>query len=101
MPGLTTVIRALGPIDVKSVARDSMLRWLIGMPVVFALAFRWGIPSLDIWLGERYGFDLAPYYPLLTSFLVLMVPTLMARSSASCCLMNGTTTPSAQSRSRR
>ena len=77
MPGLATVIRALGPIDVKSVGRDSMLRWLIGMPVVFALAFRWGIPGLDSWLGERYGFDLAPYYPLLMSFLVLMVPTLM------------------------
>ena len=77
MPGLATVVRALGPIDVKSVARDSMLRWLIGMPVVFALAFRWGIPGLDSWLGERYGFDLAPYYPLLTSFLVLMVPTMM------------------------
>ena len=77
MPGLATLIRTLGPVDFKSVGRDSMLRWLIGMPLVFALAFRWGIPSLDAWLGERYGFELGPYYPLLTSFLVLMVPTLI------------------------
>lgn len=71
------VFRALGPVDLKSVARDSMLRWLIAMPVVFALVFRWGAPALRTLLGERYGFDLAPYYPLLTSFLVLMVPTLI------------------------
>ena len=77
MPTPTAVIRALGPIDVKSVARDSMLRWLIGTPIVLALVFRWGVPVLDGWLGERYAFDLTPYYPLLTSFLVLMIPTLM------------------------
>ena len=77
MPTATAVIRSLGPIDVKSVARDSMLRWLIGMPLVFALVFRWGVPVLDAWLAERYGFDLGPLYPLLTSFLVLMVPTLL------------------------
>lgn len=77
MPTATAVIRTLGPIDAKSVARDSMLRWLVGTPIVFALVFRWGVPVLHAWLGERYGFDLAPYYPLLTSFLVLMVPTLL------------------------
>ena len=77
MPTATAVIRALGPIDARSIARDSMLRWLVGVPVVIALAFRWGFPALNVWLGERYGFDLVPYYPLLVSFLVLMVPTLM------------------------
>ena len=77
MPTATAVIRALGPIDARSVARDSMLRWLVGTPLVLALVFRWGVPVLHAWLGERYGFDLAPYYPLLTSFLVLMVPTLL------------------------
>ena len=77
MPTATAVVRALGPIDVKSVARDSMLRWLIGMPIVIALAFRWGVPVVRGVLAERYAFDLTPYYPLLTSFLVLMVPTLM------------------------
>lgn len=77
MPTATAVIRSLGPIDVRSVARDGMLRWLVVVPFVFALAFRWGVPVLRAWLAERYGFDLTPYYPLLTSFLVLMVPTLL------------------------
>ena len=77
MPTVTAVIRALGPIDVKSVTRDSMLRWLIGTPIVFALAFRWGVPVVRGWLAERYGFDLTPYYPLLTSFLLLIGPALM------------------------
>lgn len=77
MSTATAVIRALGPIDIKSIARDGMLRWLIGMPVVLALVVRWGVPVLRDSLAERYAFDLATYYPLLTSFLVLMVPTLM------------------------
>ena len=77
MPTAAAVVRSLGPIDARSVARDSMLRWLVATPIVFALAFRWGVPVLDAWLAERYGFDLAPYHPLLTSFLVLMVPTLL------------------------
>ena len=60
MPTATAVVRALGPIDVKTVARDSMLRWLIGMPIVIALAFRWGVPVVRGVLAERYAFDLTP-----------------------------------------
>ena len=77
MPTALAVVRALGPVDLKSVARDSLLRWLIAVPIVFALLFRWGTPAVSHWLGDRYGFDLTPYYPLLTSFLVLMVPTML------------------------
>ena len=73
----SAVIRALGPIDAKSVLRDGMLRWLIVLPVGWALLARWGAPILTAWLFERFEFDLTPYYTLLTSFLVLMVPALM------------------------
>ncbi len=73
----TGVIRALGPIDVKSVRRDSMLRWLVSIPVAVALLARFGVPIVSSWLIERYAFDLTPYFPLLMSFLVLMVPTLI------------------------
>ena len=73
----TGVIRALGPIDVKSVRRDSMLRWLVSIPVAVALLARFGVPIVSSWLFERYAFDLTPYFPLLMSFLVLMVPTLI------------------------
>ena len=77
MPTATSVVRALGPIDVRSVARDSMLRWVIAAPIAYALAFRWGVPVLRSWLDERYGFDLTPHYPLLASFLVLITPALV------------------------
>ena len=73
----TDVIRALGPIDVKSVRRDSMLRWLVGMPIALALLTRWGVPIVTSWLAERYAFDLRPYYPLVMSLLLLMVPMLV------------------------
>lgn len=71
------VLRSLGPIDVKSVRRDSMLRWLVAYPIALALLARWGTPPLTTWLGERYAFDLTPYYPLLMSVLVLVVPALV------------------------
>ena len=71
------VVRSLGPIDARSVLRDSMLRWLIVVPFAWALLARWGAPILTGWLAERFAFDLTPYYALVTSFLVLMVPTLV------------------------
>jgi len=76
-PGPSAVIRALGPIDLRTVGRDSMLRWLVVVPLIWGLLVRWGVPELTRWLLPRYGFDLTPYYPLLVSFLVLMVPTLL------------------------
>ena len=73
----TAVMRALGPIDLKSVRRDSMLRWLLWVPILWGLLARWGVPVLTSWLAERYAFDLTPYYPLIVSLLVLMTPTLL------------------------
>lgn len=70
------VIRALGPIDAKSVGRDSMLRWLALYPLALALIVRWGVPALTVKLRASAGFDLQPYYPLVVSFVVLAVPTI-------------------------
>ena len=53
------VIRALGPIDLASVRRDSLLRWMFLMPVLLALALRFGVPPLGAWMAERFGIDLA------------------------------------------
>lgn len=68
------VIRALGPIDVKSVHRDTMLRWVVAYPVAIALVVRWGVPAVAAWLQDRHGFDLVPYYALIMSFVLLSVP---------------------------
>jgi fluoroquinolone transport system permease protein len=72
----TRVLRALGPIDAKSVRRDAMLRWLAAYPIAVALLLRWGVPALSNTVRVRADVDLVPYYPLFVSFLVLAVPTI-------------------------
>lgn len=71
------VFRRVGPVDLRNFARDDFLKWVIGMPFLFALLYRYGIPALTGWLLTSYGFDLVPYYPLLMSGLVVMVPSLV------------------------
>ena len=72
---MITAVRALGPVDVRSIRRDSALSWMIFLPILSALIIRWGIPPLTTRLIEVYDFDLAPYYPaILAYFFVLMAP---------------------------
>jgi fluoroquinolone transport system permease protein len=71
------VARALGPVDARSVARDSMLRWLLLLVPVFALGVRFGVPGLAAWLQGELGFDLVPYYTLLMSFVGMMAAALV------------------------
>ena len=40
------VVRAIGPIDVKSVRRDSLLRWVLLLPLLLAAAVRWVLPDM-------------------------------------------------------
>ncbi|HEX9653497.1 MAG TPA: hypothetical protein VGA99_07285 [bacterium] len=67
-------LRALGPIDAKSVRRDSFLRWMLLYPIALALLIRWGLPVLTEFLRQRYDFELIPYYTLIMSFCVELVP---------------------------
>ncbi len=76
--GLTArALAGLGPIDLKSVARDSLLRWIVFVPILIALLVRWGVPVVATRLDERFGFDLAPYHTLIASFVVLTVPMIV------------------------
>ena len=68
------VLRALGPIDLKNVGRDSLMRWMAALPLVLALAFRWGLPPVERWAVERFGVSLDPYQALIASFLVMATP---------------------------
>ena len=71
----TRVLRALGPIDATSVRRDSLLRWMLALPLLMALLFR-GLASLTRdWLSG-YGVTLSDYDPLIASFIVLIAPLL-------------------------
>ena len=67
-------LRALGPIDVKNVSRDPLLRWMIFFPLLIAALMRWGVPFISIRVMEDFGFDLVTYYPLVMGFVILMMP---------------------------
>jgi fluoroquinolone transport system permease protein len=69
-------IRALGPIDLKNVQRDSLLRWIGLYPVLIALIARWGVPVLTRQVAERFDFDLTPYYGLGLSLMLELMPIL-------------------------
>lgn len=65
-------LRALGMIDAHSIARDSLLRWMIVLAPAIGLVIRFGGPQIDDTLERELGFDLTPYFPLLMSFLPLV-----------------------------
>jgi fluoroquinolone transport system permease protein len=71
------VVRALGPIDALSVRRDALLRWVLALPILVALAARWVLPGFLDRASESLGQDLAPYYaPLVGVELLLFAPAL-------------------------
>ncbi len=71
------VIRSLGPIDARSVTRDSMLRWLVVLTPAMGLGWRYGVPLVAEVLDDKLGFDLVPYYPLVMSFVGVTVAGLV------------------------
>ncbi len=70
----TTVLKVLGPIDIKSVKRDSLLAWMIIIPIFEALLIRWLLPPIENWMTVRFDLDLKLYYPLIMSYIVLICP---------------------------
>ena len=65
--------RSLGAIDAHNVARDSMLRWIALFTPAFGLLFRFGAAPVADALRRQFNFDLVAYYPLLMSFLPLIM----------------------------
>ncbi|MDX1415123.1 MAG: hypothetical protein R3293_13080 [Candidatus Promineifilaceae bacterium] len=73
------ILRALGPIDVKSIQRDPMLRWMILLPLLLAAVARWVMPFILGWVGDIFRFDALPYYaPIMGYALVVLTPFLAA-----------------------
>lgn len=69
------VFKALGPIDVRNVRRDSMLRWMAAMPFIFAVMFRFVVPWLQTVLLRQFAFDLTPYYWMFMGYgFILGIP---------------------------
>jgi fluoroquinolone transport system permease protein len=74
------VLKTLGPIDAKTLRRDSFLRWIVCLPLLLGAVLYWFVPALTQWLIGEHGFDLAPYHTLITSYLVvLMVPVILGQ----------------------
>jgi fluoroquinolone transport system permease protein len=69
--------RSLGAIDVRNVARDSLLRWIVVLTPAFGLLVRFAVPPIAVAVEGRFGLDLAPYYPLVMSSLPLVVASLI------------------------
>lgn len=71
------VAKALGAIDLRSVRRDPLLRWIVVLPLLVALPVRWGLPSVVRRIGGLMEMDLLAYYPLAMSYaLLLLAPAL-------------------------
>ncbi|MBX2997923.1 MAG: hypothetical protein KF893_05385 [Caldilineaceae bacterium] len=71
------LLRSLGPVDLKSVARDSMLLMITGGALALALALRFAAPFLTSWLQMQFGLDIVPYYPLMMSLVLFIAPGMM------------------------
>ena len=70
-------VRSLGPVDLKSIRRDTLLRWIALFPVLIALVLRLGVPVLSARMMALAGFDLQPYYPFVLGFIFLMMPMMV------------------------
>lgn len=74
---ITRIFRALVPIDLKNIRRDSLLLWIPLIPLLVALTIRAGIQPLTLWLEAELGFDLTAYYALIMSFYLVMAAAIV------------------------
>jgi fluoroquinolone transport system permease protein len=64
------IVRTLSLNDFRLVRRQSMLFFLILLPLLAGMLLRWGIPRLTDWL--RPSLDLEPYYALILLFVCIL-----------------------------
>jgi hypothetical protein len=65
-----TTFHALARQQALDVLRDPLLRWMVVIPPLYALAVRWVVPVIE----ARTGFELAePYGVLITSVLLVAI----------------------------
>lgn len=71
------VLRSLGPIDLRSIGRDSLLLWVIPYPLVLGVLLRWLAPAAEAWLARRFALEIGPYLPLVGCFVLLAAPIMV------------------------
>lgn len=62
------LFQTLGLFEWKQIRRDPMLRWMLLMPLVLALATRGVIPVVFERIAAALPFPLMPYYPAIMGF---------------------------------
>jgi fluoroquinolone transport system permease protein len=74
MIAVASLLRRLGPLDLRNVRRDPLLAWIAILPIFLALLYGAVVPWLRGVLLENFGFELTPYYPLIMSTFVTAAP---------------------------
>jgi fluoroquinolone transport system permease protein len=70
-------LQTLGTMDALSVSRDTLLRAMVIVPLVLAVAARWVFPSAIEQAGPLLPFDVQSVYPQFMSYvLLLLAPTI-------------------------
>jgi fluoroquinolone transport system permease protein len=72
------ILRRIGPFDLKNVRRDSLLVWMVIMPLFLAGVLRWAAPQIVDLVQTQMGMDWSPYVgPIVGGyFFVLFTPVL-------------------------
>jgi fluoroquinolone transport system permease protein len=70
-----SVFQLLGKNDARLVRRDTLLRLMLLLPFVYALALRWAMPPITYALAEKVNMTL--YYPLIVSYLLICIPPIL------------------------
>ena len=61
----------------RQLSRDPLIKWMFFFPIAIALAYRWGIPELEIWLMEQWHIDFSDYSVLLLSMMPALIPSII------------------------
>jgi fluoroquinolone transport system permease protein len=73
-----SVVRTLAGVDALQVRRDPLLRWVVAIPLLIAMAARGVLPPLLARLEARVNLPLTTYYdPIMGVALLLLVPMLV------------------------
>jgi fluoroquinolone transport system permease protein len=74
MAPVLTLLRRIGPLDLRNIRRDPLLAWVVLLPPALALVYGALVPRLRELFLQRLDFDLEPFYPLIMSTFVTAAP---------------------------
>ena len=66
-------LQTLSSMDALSVSRDTLLRGMVIVPLMLAIAARWVFPPAIAQAGALLPFDLRPIYPQFMSYVLLLL----------------------------